>query len=355
MKKAFPANIDGKIFYIDEDAYTLLNNYLTQLRSAFPGPEGEEIVTDIESRIRELFDERTSAGQAVIVIDDVNRVIDIMGRPEEISGEGDNGAAYNVGGPSVPPPYEGEVSKHLYRDERNKVFGGVLSGLGHYLGWDITVMRVLTVILAVCSYFWPLVLIYVVAWMVIPPARTPRQILEMQGRPVNIKSVGQTVVDTTSGVVSEASRGVGDFINSFFQIVGVFLMGFLGFIGAMAAATTIIIALCIIAGMVCLSIGAGFSLLDAFDISSAAPYLEGWGMTLVMLAVALPMLALTWAGCTVVFKAPAIPKNLIVTGIVFEVLFIVAAAVLMNLGKGVEAAEFAFVTLPAAVSALPVA
>ena len=36
MKKTFPANISGKIYYIDEDAYTLLQNYLIQLRASFP-------------------------------------------------------------------------------------------------------------------------------------------------------------------------------------------------------------------------------------------------------------------------------------------------------------------------------
>lgn len=51
MKKTFPVNINGKVFYIDEDAYELLSNYLTQLRAAFCGTEGDEIVTDIESRI----------------------------------------------------------------------------------------------------------------------------------------------------------------------------------------------------------------------------------------------------------------------------------------------------------------
>lgn len=353
MKKAFPANINGKIFYIDEDAYTLLHSYLTQLRAAFPGPEGEEIVSDIESRIRELFDERIAAGQSVIVIDDVNSVIDIMGRPEEISGSDE--AEYNVGGPATPPPYQGPVKKHLYRDERNKVFGGVLSGLGLYLGWDVTVLRILAVVLAVCTYFWPCVLIYLVAWMVIPPARTPRQILEMQGQPVNIKSVGQTVVDTASGVVNGAAQGAGNFINSFFQIVGIFLVGFFGFIGAMAAATTIIIALCIIAGMVCLSIGAGSGLLAAFDISMAAPYLEGWGMTLVMLAVALPMLALTWAGCSAIFKAPSIPKGVVITGIIFEVLFIVAAAVLLNIGEGFDTSDLVLMSVPASMFTLPAA
>ena len=137
--------------------------------------------------------------------------------------------------------------------------------------------------------------------------------------------------------------------------MGIFLVGFFGLIGAMAAATTIIIALCIIAGMVCLSIGAGSGLLAAFDISMAAPYLEGWGMTLVMLAVALPMLALTWAGCSAIFKAPSIPKGVVITGIIFEVLFIVAAAVLLNIGEGFDTSDLVLMSVPASMCTLPAA
>ena len=85
MKKTFPVNINGKVFYIDEDAYELLLNYLDQLRSAFGGAEGEEIVSDIESRISELFDERIAAGACAIVYNDVNNVIEIMGKPSDIS------------------------------------------------------------------------------------------------------------------------------------------------------------------------------------------------------------------------------------------------------------------------------
>ena len=76
MKKTFPVNINGKIFYIDEDAYKLLQDYLSQLRATFPGQEGSEIVSDIECRISELFDERILSGANVIVLEDVNNVIE---------------------------------------------------------------------------------------------------------------------------------------------------------------------------------------------------------------------------------------------------------------------------------------
>ena len=87
MKKTFQVNINGKIYHIDEDAYSLLQDYLAQLRDAFPGDEGIEIVNDIEFRISEHFDQRVTNGASVIVLDDVNRVISIMGRPDEITDE----------------------------------------------------------------------------------------------------------------------------------------------------------------------------------------------------------------------------------------------------------------------------
>lgn len=98
MKKTFPVNINGKIFYIDEDAYKLLQDYLSQLRDTFPGQEGSEIVSDIESRISELFDERIATGANVIILEDVNNIIETMGRPEELSDEADFAGAEPTSG-----------------------------------------------------------------------------------------------------------------------------------------------------------------------------------------------------------------------------------------------------------------
>ena len=134
MKRTFPANIDGQIFYIDEDAFELLRNYLDQLRAVFRGSEGQEIISDIESRIRELFAERISAGANVIVLADVNNVIATMGRPEDLGEE-----SQEQGSP-LPPPADNDTArpfisinlpgrKRLFRNMRNKIFGGVIGGL----------------------------------------------------------------------------------------------------------------------------------------------------------------------------------------------------------------------------------
>ena len=360
MKKTFDVNINGKIFHIDEDAYELLQNYLSQLREAFPGEEGQEIVSDIECRISEHFEQRVGRDPQVIVLEDVNNVIGVMGRPEEISGEAefvndaqaeshrpdpapwgssahgaDDGQHDFSGAGSVPPP---PLHKKLFRDERHKVFGGVIAGLGQYLGWDVTVLRILTVVLtlSLCRFdlFWAMIMVYLICWMVIPPARTPRQILEMRGEPVTVDNVGQTVIDNTVPPAAPVPSGSGfaKFINNVFLIVGKVIVCILGIAGAIIAATTGIVGLVIIAGMCCLFFGASGALLDAMDISLSSPYLEGWGIALVLFAVMLPAICLCWAGFSSMFRSPKMSTTGIIVLMVIEVLMIVGAVVLLNIG-----------------------
>ena len=64
MKKTLTINLGGSVFHIDEDAYQLLDKYLSNLRIHFKKEEGsDEIMNDFELRISELFSERTRAGR----------------------------------------------------------------------------------------------------------------------------------------------------------------------------------------------------------------------------------------------------------------------------------------------------
>ena len=91
MKKTLTVNLGGTVFNIDEDAYQLLDKYLTNLRIHFQKEEGsEEIMNDFEMRISELFSERIRLGYEVITIEHVEEVIKRMGKPEDIF-EGEEG------------------------------------------------------------------------------------------------------------------------------------------------------------------------------------------------------------------------------------------------------------------------
>jgi phage shock protein C len=57
--------------------------------------------------------------------------------------------------------------KRLTRNTDDKFLGGVCSGVADYLGMDVTLVRLLTVVGAVLG-FGSLVVAYLVAWLVMP-------------------------------------------------------------------------------------------------------------------------------------------------------------------------------------------
>lgn len=58
--------------------------------------------------------------------------------------------------------------KKLYRSRTNKIFLGILGGLGEYWEKDPTILRVLFIILLVFTGLAPFGLIYLLTYLVIP-------------------------------------------------------------------------------------------------------------------------------------------------------------------------------------------
>ena len=56
----------------------------------------------------------------------------------------------------------------LRRSSRNRVLAGVCGGLAEWLGWDVTLVRILYVSVSVLSVAFPGILVYLVLWLVMP-------------------------------------------------------------------------------------------------------------------------------------------------------------------------------------------
>jgi phage shock protein C len=56
----------------------------------------------------------------------------------------------------------------LRRSRSNRMIAGVVAGLANYLGIDVTLARVLYVLISVCSAAFPGVLVYVLFWVLTP-------------------------------------------------------------------------------------------------------------------------------------------------------------------------------------------
>lgn len=331
MKRSYPANIDGQIFYIDEDAYLMLQDYLQQLHATFHGAEGAEIVGDIESRIRELFCERLTDGRSAIVREDVATVIETMGRPEQISNDEDDRQPPHRPEPEVKEEEEVNIKinngkKKLFRNMQNKVIAGVFGGLSIYLGWNANIMRVCYVLIWLFGFNfisgWPAIIAYLIAWMVIPAAVTPRQILEMHGEPVNIENVNQTFIatNTQNNLPAGILKGIG-------QV----LMGIIGFLGGLLSIGCAICLLSIAFGSIIYFLGYGHTgFMEEFFNYDGLPALMIAVWTLVGLIFGI---AITWASLSAVFNtrgASSMLKKIAIVMLVVLIALGIVLSVLVN-------------------------
>lgn len=182
MKITVSINLGGYSLNIDEDAYAELKRYLRNLELHFAREESSsEILSDIETRMAELFRAKLTSYKQVINIDDVRQVISVLGTPEDISDNEDPTAREKFASPGY---------HRMYRDPDHRVIGGVCSGMGAYWDIDPVIVRIIFVALAFAGIG---VLIYLILYIAIPEAKTTAQKIEMHGNPVNIHNIKDSV------------------------------------------------------------------------------------------------------------------------------------------------------------------
>ena len=285
MKKNININLFGTLYAIDEDACTLLENYLDNMRSYFAKRDGgDEIFDDIEHRVAEHLWSLKENGMTAIDIDTVKQIISSIGNPDEME-SGVEGAADNkeektseaeadsedkdqnedndqnegnghdqsesnsnasndtdsnttaeetVGGKWIDRVLHHVSTHRFYRDGKDKIGGGVISGLCHYCGGgDIVVWRVGTVLFLMAAFalnqtlryfflrplfgllFFVPIIIYIVLWLVAPMARTTEERLSMTGKEVTPESISKAIIaEAEEQVKTTVKRGKGSGILS---------------------------------------------------------------------------------------------------------------------------------------------
>lgn len=288
MKKNININLFGTLYAIDEDACTLLENYLDNMRSYFAKRDGgDEIFDDIEHRVAEHLWSLKENGMTAIDIDTVKQIISSIGNPDEMEsgveevadskieetsdaeadsedkeqsegedqGEGeckDNGqsegkaqsesnsnasndtdsnttAEETIGGKWIDRVLHHVSTHRFYRDGKDKIGGGVISGLCHYCGGgDIVVWRVGIVLFLLAIFvlnqtfryyfispllgflFFVPIIIYIVLWLVAPVALTTEERLSMTGKEVTPESISKAIIaEAEEQVKPNVKRGKG--------------------------------------------------------------------------------------------------------------------------------------------------
>lgn len=280
MKKNININLFGTLYAIDEDACTLLENYLENMRSYFAKRDGgDEIFDDIEHRVAEHLWSLKENGMTAIDIDTVKQIISSIGNPDEMESgveevadskieetsdaetdsedkeqsesngqnEGkrhDQSESYSntsndtdsnttaeetIGGKWIDRVLHHVSTHRFYRDGKDKIGGGVISGLCHYCGGgDIVVWRVGIVLFLLAIFvlnqtfryyfispllgflFFVPIIIYIVLWIVAPMARTTEERLSMTGKEVTPESISKAIIaEAEEQVKPDVKRGKG--------------------------------------------------------------------------------------------------------------------------------------------------
>ena len=141
MKKIITVHLSEKMFQIEEDAYTYLNNVLS----------GQWKKLEMEREVAEKLQGKLHSGKNVITFPDV---VD---------------ALYQLGFSASEYQDATEMSqqKRLYR-QSDKVLGGVCSGLAEYFEIDTALVRVLFVIAFFLGFIG--IWLYIILWIIIPKA-----------------------------------------------------------------------------------------------------------------------------------------------------------------------------------------
>ncbi|RMG81657.1 MAG: PspC domain-containing protein [Bacteroidetes bacterium] len=189
MNKVFNINLGGYPFTIDEDAYEHLSNYLNTIHRHFEQSEGyEEITSDIETRMAELFQE-ILAGRTIVTLSDTKKAIGIMGTPEDFGAESVE--------EDTPKTFYSEKTqfkpgKKLFRNPDNEIVGGVCSGIAAYLGIEDPLwVRIAFILMTISGGIG--IPLYLVLWAIVPRAETASDRLAMRGEPINVSNIGKII------------------------------------------------------------------------------------------------------------------------------------------------------------------
>ena len=118
---------------------------------------------------------------------------------------------------------EDKKIKKFYRDNDNKVLGGVCSGLAAYFGVDITVIRLLFVLGV--FLFGTGFLAYIILWIVAPKAQTLTQKMEMKGEPVTLSNIETNIKESINVDKNAPENGLTKVLLFPFRLVGIIIKG----------------------------------------------------------------------------------------------------------------------------------
>ena len=324
MNKILNINLGGHPVTSDDDAYEYLKAYLENIRRRFTESDGrDEIMRDVEDRLGELVNQY-KGNNTIVMLPHVESAIEIMGKPEDFGGEPAVGTSADTttstGGKSQSSGSGGttlfgqqlKTGKRLFRDENDSVISGVCSGFSAYFGIpDPIWIRLIFVLLALGS-FGLVIPFYILMMIIVPPARSATERLEMKGEPINVDSIAREFEKGYENLSNRVSNGGG---NKFARGTAAATGGCVYILGKLGVGLMILISVSLILGLGSAWVAGIFAFFTAEPyMTYFSPLSDGmtyFGVFCGFMVLGLPVVSLClWLGRTIFrFQNPVWLKN----------------------------------------------
>ena len=189
MNRVVIINLNGNAYHLEETGYEALRTYLDvadkRLRD---DPDRAEILSDLEQAIAEKCARYLGPGKTVVTASEVERIIADMGPVNPDAAADDAAQPASREKAQEAPAAPAGAPKRLYKIPRGAMFRGVCNGLAAYFGLDVTLVRVLFVILTLLTGgMW--ILAYLLMMFVMPTACTAEERASAHGQPFNAQEL----------------------------------------------------------------------------------------------------------------------------------------------------------------------
>lgn len=303
MEKIIQINYQGRAISIEENAYHLFQQYENELKNYFLHEEGgDETFADLQYRMSEILEQKLKAGAMAINSQDVEDLIANIGKPSDLDPESAkkpnetqsekkvlqrqkfkndkiiagvcSGIAnyfsidpiavrlvfvlftlfnvatlfrFNLGilGYIVlwivlkPAYLNTNITRKLFRNPKDKVIGGVCSGLAQFFNTDSWIIRLIFLVPMLTGFitsnhflrgipmigpsFYSLPFIcYIILLVIVPIAKNSTDYMLLKGEPITISTIQHS---TTMQTISNQSKSG---LNTFLKIIAyIFIVAFL--------------------------------------------------------------------------------------------------------------------------------
>ena len=197
MRRVITASLNGNAYQIEDDAYAVLATYLENATRALAGnPDKDEIIADVEQAIADKCARYLTSHKTVIALGEINQILTEMGpvdggeaAPAAAAREpGSAAGAKNEAAPGAAPADSPGATRRLYQISDGALVSGVCNGIAAFFHLDVTLVRVVFVVLVFLTGGLALGA-YLVLMFVVPYAKTSEQHAEAHGIPFNARTL----------------------------------------------------------------------------------------------------------------------------------------------------------------------